>query len=365
MTADDLALIATNVDGGGGTTNLQPFTLRTVLSQISKFGGYAGMNIDSLADEALDNEISIRFQTTFLPVEESKEGAFSRLEFSPEAYNYSTLSDDDPRNLVLLCTTQGLAIQQDGEGAKKLYHHVKTNNVVKRYWLEAESTKHKVGGSQKESKEEKMDAIKRGKATSSVIGIRSMGTRFNVLMTIQVPLKQVEKEQSSDIFYSYPKCCMKMALNDFDSEILYDSQSGSSCSSDFTPTLKSRSRLKKKAISSAARVSRGSFVDEWNGLTVKSPKRHPSEHITATIVMYYTCEGATPTEMEVKSAIDDLEELYKSVQVNGTLSDEKFDFMKSELSVKNMIDIKKKVITQPPPKPDIPLNADVFPLSTY
>ena len=38
-------------------------------------------------------------------------------------YNYQTRSDADPKNLLLLCTTQGSAIQQDGAGAKKLFHH--------------------------------------------------------------------------------------------------------------------------------------------------------------------------------------------------------------------------------------------------
>ena len=51
-------------------------------------------------------------------------------------------------------------------------------------------SRHKVGGAQSESKEERDDALKRGKATASVIGVRAMGTRFNVLMTVQVPLKQ-------------------------------------------------------------------------------------------------------------------------------------------------------------------------------
>ena len=94
-------------------------------------------------------------------------------------YNYQTRSDDDPKNLLLLCTTQGSAIQQDGAGAKKLYHHAvnpsdKTGEVC-RYWFEAERTKHKVGGAQKETDEEKADALKRGKAVSAVIGTRAMG----------------------------------------------------------------------------------------------------------------------------------------------------------------------------------------------
>ena len=113
----------------------------------------------------------------------------------PEAYNYYTTSDDDPRNLVLLCTTQEMALQQDGKRVKSLYHNVKEEDgSIHRYWLEAESSSHKVGGSQVEGKEEKEDSLERGKATSSVIGTKAIGTRFNVLMTNQVTLKQREME---------------------------------------------------------------------------------------------------------------------------------------------------------------------------
>ena len=114
-----------------------------------------------------------------------------KLEFATEAYNYNTMDDADPRNLVLLCTSQGMAVQQDGCGAKKLFHHaVDDMGEIHRYWLEAEESKHKVGGEQRETDAERAEAQARGKATSSVIGIRAMGQRFNVLMTIQVPLKQ-------------------------------------------------------------------------------------------------------------------------------------------------------------------------------
>jgi hypothetical protein len=127
VTANDLALIASDIDGGGTGRGLKPVTLRTVLSNISKYGGYANVNFDSLWDEKLDEEISVRFQTTFLPVEAV--GEKQTLEFAPEAYNYNTLSDENPKNLILLCTTQGLAVQQDGFGAKKLYHMTKYKKI--------------------------------------------------------------------------------------------------------------------------------------------------------------------------------------------------------------------------------------------
>ena len=191
VSADEVAVVASRAGGP-----LQPVTLRSVLQQMGTYGSYAGLEGQTdLSNTALDAQCSIRFQTTFIPVEESSDGR-GKLEFATEAYNYNTTSDSDPRNLVLLCTSQGMAVQQDGRGSKKLFHHaVEGNGKIHRYWLEAEESLHKVGGEQRESDQERAEALARGKATSSVIGIRAMGQRFNVLMTIQVPLQQQPRRQ--------------------------------------------------------------------------------------------------------------------------------------------------------------------------
>ncbi|GMH59008.1 hypothetical protein TrST_g10262 [Triparma strigata] len=377
-----VAVVASGTGGGAGGNNLRPYTLRDFLSEPEKFGAYAGLDVKSLEKADLDKTVSIRFQTTFLPV---PEGSIQSIEFAPEAYNYNTRSDEDPRNLVLLCTTQGVAVQQDGRGAKKLFHHAKNSDgKVKRYWLEAESSNHKVGGEQKETKEERDDAIVRGKATSSVIGIEGMGTRFNVLMTIQVPLEQ-KMEHSLD---SQPQLCsagfgfggggvkkgmmfganeLAGSFGDFDEMMGFEESELVVAASSFSaPKKKSKSssifKLGSRSFkrssppegkSSAARVSRGSEISEaqWGGLTVKDPTRNDSECITITCVMYYVCQGGTPSEADVASAIDDLEAMYRACEDNGNLAEEKFDFMKEELTVKDVLDINKKITTQPPPKP--------------
>ena len=41
----------------------------------------------------------------------------------------------------------------------------------------------------------------RGKAVSNSVGIEAMGSRFNVLLTVQIPLKQ-KKEEKEEIHYS-------------------------------------------------------------------------------------------------------------------------------------------------------------------
>merc|ERR1711907_907032 len=365
ISSNDVALVQGNQSNKG---NLSPITLKTFLKNSKQYGGYTGMKTEDLSDDVLDQKCSIRFQTTFLPVTSSNNRG--TIEFSTEAYNYNTRSDEDPRNLVLLCTTQGIALQQDGRGTKKLFHHaVDQNKTIHRYWLEAERTRHKVGGVQVEGKEEKEDAIKRGKATSSVIGTKAMGTRFNVLMTIQIPLKQKKVQVrgggggGSILPPSAPMAGCSLSSLSLD----YLSQSPDELAYSATVFAKSatkmkgfgsmkrakkRSVAKKKAgTANAARVSRGSKVDTWEGLTKKTPTRNPEEHITITVVFYFTIAGGVPSEADVMAAIDDMESLYQSCEENGRLAEEKFDFMKSELTVKNVQDIKQKLVTQPPFQP--------------
>ena len=155
---------------------LKPITLKTFLENAKQYGSYAGLKTENLNNEILDKKCSIRFQTTFLPVADNDKAT---LEFATEAYNYNTTSDSDPRNLILLCTTQGIALQQDGRGKKKIFHHaVDSESKIHRYWLEAERSKHKVGGEQKESKEEREDAIVRGKNDLKCYWHQSYGDTF-------------------------------------------------------------------------------------------------------------------------------------------------------------------------------------------
>merc|ERR1711988_61299 len=97
----------------------------------------------------------------------------------------------------------------------------------------------------------------------------------------------------------------------------------------------------------AARVSRGSEFDTWKGLTAKTPKRNPSEHVTCTVVIYNAVSGGVPSGADVIAAIDDLEQLYAACSTKGHLADQEFDFMKKELTVKDANDIADKISTQP------------------
>jgi len=403
----DVKLVTGNQFQGASHDDLDNISLKEFLAGIEQFGGYAGIEVDSLENKDLDKKCSIRFQTTFLPVEEENENsengnensAPGNIEFSTEAYNYNTTDDSDPRNLVLLASSQGIALQQDGTGAKKIFHHAidESSGELTRYWLEAERSKHKVGGEQKESKEEKEDAVKRGKAVSNLIGIEAMGSRFNVLLTVQIPLQQ-KKEKREEIYdeICYSSCyssvmqmcsatepiihvqyktsaCDYMTMSNETKCLDYDDydescaslqleetseiQLSSNCShkevveSMQCTSLRRTSPIPEKltpkeGVANAARVSRGSKMDTWSGLSIEEPVRNEHEHLTISVVIYFTVVGGVPSQKDVIAAIDDMEMLYDACKVKGNLVEEKFDFMKKELTVNDMLEIwlKKSLI---------------------
>ena len=302
VAAKEVAVVTGNHTPGAEGSMRQPkaVTLQSYLKSFGTYAGYAGVTSSALYDATVDDILSIRFQTVFLPVAEGK-----TTEFCTEVYNYNTLSDDDPRNMALLCTAQGTSVQQDGAGAKKVFHHEMGDDWrVHRYYLEAERSEHKVGGAQSESREEAAAAAARGKSTAIHIGTRAMGTRFNVQMLIQLPLKQKKP------VYLEGLCA--------------------------TPTV---------GVSNAARVSRGKEFDVWMGVAHKEPERDPSMHGTITVTMYYTVVGGVPSAADVKAAIADLDALYKACPSDKRLVD--CSELTKELTVKELQDVQKKVTSQP------------------
>lgn len=127
---------------------------------------------------------------------------------------------------------------------------------------------------------------------------------------------------------------------------------------------RSEPKKPRRAKASAARVSRGSQADTWQGLSVKAPKRDAQQHVTVTVVIYNTVAGGVPSPEDVAAAIADMDALYASCGWTGALASEGANFMKSELTVGDALKIAAKVTTQPY-KPDslAPQDADVFPTS--
>merc|ERR1719352_1799925 len=103
-------------------------------------------------------------------------------------------------------------------------------------------------------------------------------------------------------------------------------------------------------------------------LLVKAPTRDPSQHVTVTVVIYNTVAGGVPSAQDVKAAVDDMEALYASCGWKGRLASDGAAFMKKELTVKDAVDIHKKLTTQPyvPPAGEVGLvvGGDIFPASS-
>ena len=203
-----------------------------------------------------------------------------------------------------------------------------------------------MGGAQHETSTERADAIRRGKATACVIGTKAMGTRLNVLMTIQVPLKQqtpVQQRNGSGEYVLQSINCSNHPKENTDDVLLGDLDSGyasfygeaGSCS--VAPMHQPSKPRTAKGTSNAARVSSGSKFDDWRGLEITKPERHPSEHLTVTCVLYYTVAKGVPTTEDVVAAIDDMEALYAACgqERHGQLSDKPFAFMKTASSTAN------------------------------
>jgi len=365
VAAKDVALVVGNEVKGGN--QLENITLQKYLDNVKKYGGYTGLTTDSLSENQNDQIFSIRFQTVFLPLEgQVIPGApedSGKVEFCTDVYNYNTHSDDNPRNLLLLCNPQGTSLQQDGSGTKKMYHHnVDERGTIHRYWLEAERSEHKVGGEQKETEQEKEKALSRGKSTVVFIGTQGMGKRFNVQMMVQLPVKQkIEPKRnymSGGAFgvntvgsYDLKKCgkkkCKAWKPEEEDDDMDFD-ESNSDDSYDMVPPkamcrcTKSKSKV---GTSNAARVSRGSEQDTWSGLNKKDPVRDPSQHGTITVTLYYTVVGGVPSEEDILASIEDLNQLYRSCASDKNLVD--CGEITKELTVKDTIDIEKKLFTQP------------------
>lgn len=315
---------------------------------MGEYGSYAGMLPGiNLHKEALDHQVSIRFQTTFLPAPSQ---TLPTIEFATEVYNYQTHSAENPKNLIFLATTQGLAVQQDGPNRTKLFHHTvlppasfgSCKPVRDCHWLEAERTQHGVGGPQYETEAQKLQAAARGKAAASVIGPRSLGDRFNVLMTIQVPLKQqqpsiVAATSALPVFGSSPfggTSFSTATASPFGAGApapgglygyptpasggLFGSPAPSPAfgSPASAPTTCFRGGAlvgTQVGVSNAARVSKGSVYDTtWKGLSATAYERDPQQRITVTIVLYHIVAGGVPKESDVVAAIDDLERLFSA-----------------------------------------------------
>ncbi|CAJ1430073.1 unnamed protein product [Effrenium voratum] len=355
--ASDIALLA------GRDSALSPITLEQYLKDFHAHGAYAGSipPHTSLLAAGRDQSVGIRFQAVFLPVPasdslfgNSKSGV---KEFYPDTYNYQTHSWEDPKNMVLLCTSQGTFVQQDGPGSVPQYLHKQENGQWRKKYLEAMMTRHVVSMGQTESQQEREDALKQGKAVSTVIGTRAMGTGFNRLMTIQIPMKKQERAPSPFAFsdfdsfgsaaplggYGMGGCfgasdppaawaCAQAAPASMASD-LFGGSAPASMASGKSALFAAPAR---EASAYAARVSTGSDAGPMEQLKMTRFQRDDASSITITVQFYFVVEkGCAIKEADITRAIDVCEEAYKGCSWDGHLMDPSLQaaFAKKDLTL--------------------------------
>lgn len=318
VSTKDIAIIDT-IDN-----KLKPITLKEYLDR------------NNLSVDGLDNEVSIRFQTTFLPLKNNTDldldlniidNKDDSIEFCPEVYSYNTPSDDNPRNLLLMVTTQGLTLHKNTNKYQKLFLSEKTTDgKMVNKWLSAEKTSFKVGSQQIETDEEAAYAQSRNKAVSAVIGTKSMGSRFNALLTIQIPVQQHIiriPEQNWDFAVKNPMYPIPYSYTKSYSACLTD-QTEMLCQSSYvTKGCKTRSVHGPEISlgqSNSARISKGSVAGIHDVVDISKYKRDLSQHITITIILYNTVVGGVPSKEDVMAAVNELESLYRDLKT-GRLSE--------------------------------------------
>lgn len=276
----------------------------TLKEYLENFGEYASAssNIEyskhhSIYSETRDSEVGIRFQAVIIPADPNKD--FETIEFTPETYNYQTIHNNDPRNAILTCTSDGTFVELDKRGFNRQFLHKFDNGIWKKYFMEASTTSHGISLSQDETIDEFIDSLNKDKAVSTSIGISSMGKGFNRLMTIQVPMVQ----RFTNTTFNVIPACAKASSN--------------IAASAKTSSIVAASAKTAPQSVNAARVSFGKFHNVLEPKLITSFERDNSCSITITVQFYFLCKKIDSDD--IKKIIDVLEDAYKGCNWSGNL----------------------------------------------
>jgi huntingtin len=368
--ASDIALI-----GGNGSMGCQlaPVTLSDVVRDFGRHGGYAGVPAGTSLASERDAEVGIRFQAVFLPADADPATHERGTEVFPETYNYQTKSWQDPKNVILLCTSQGTFVQQDGPGKVPQYlHKADEKGEWRNVYLDATETRHGVAMGQIETDVERQAALRAGKAVSTVIGTKSMGIGFNRLMTVQIPLKQ-HAAAGNCLFPGFASAAAfgcPASYNSFGLAAtaaasptagfgLFATAAASPAASPFgafaaspfgaaaLPTFGAPAfgcsalamggfgggglASLPKADAHAARVSYGSDAGRMRKMTLDRYERDDTCAITVTVQFYFVVErGRQINDEDIRRAVDVCEQAYSGCSWDGKLMDPGANFAKDQ-----------------------------------
>ena len=280
------------IDSATGT----PILLSRWLREAGRHGGYMGLpqNLDLSSD--LDDQVSLRFQTTFVP---------ENTEFQSKCYNYQTTSSLEPKNLILYCTTQGTAVHQDMPGGTFLRQHKTRDDAhtTDSFYIKAETSQYTVGSHDHSASN---NHLVNGYCPASVFGIQELGQRQNFVMTVQIPLK-AKKPAFRAIGSNKTPGVITRGLS-FGARV------------DTSPP-------RSIGVSSAARLSLGSCAERGiAGLAKRSNfERDPSQRITVTIIAFNAVTRGVPSIADVKLAAGDVKKMFSKSKARKRIEEQKLD----------------------------------------
>lgn len=153
-------------------------TLGDVLERLDDFTAYAGKKVKNVAKVT---KVAVRYQNAFVGVRPGE-----KRNVAPSNFSYQTFSDDDPRNLLLVCTSTGIYVHQDGVGYKNLLANEAEGSTLVNKWFAVEESNvavgHAVGWRMTRRRVE--------------LGLKGSGPRENRMLVVSIPLKQQKQPPS-------------------------------------------------------------------------------------------------------------------------------------------------------------------------
>lgn len=311
-------------------------TLKDVLADLPNVVAYRGMTCEAQDDA----RVAYRVEEAWLELEGAE-----TCEMAVVNYSYQTLRADDPANLILLSSPQGLSVHTSDVGQQPLLaHKVLEDGTVSEHWFEAERMEGtRVGAAQCD------DAAPEGKAKAKALGIEGMGPHANAFVIVSIPLKQQPVVPSRGAFgdgyggYGGP---LSGSLSGAAYPV-YRSLGATDVGADDDGPSPEVYRSLGGADSVAARVSVGARKGTAASHGGRTYERDPAQRIVVTIIRYNAIKSVRDVKpSDVKLAVNGMERVYDLGDARGTLSQLKG--MLTRLEPSHMDVIHKKLRTDPP-----------------
>lgn len=316
--ASEVAVVVGNEESSL-TKNLRSVLLSDYLQRFGAFAKHAGAP-EGCSLAGPDDIVSIRPQVAFV-----KAGT----QFTTNVFVYGSSDPTNPQNMLLYCTAQGTSpFAPAGMQGENLYlQTVRPDGTAELSWLKAKASEFGVGAEQKETAETRASALAAGSAVAMCIGPKALGPKFNVCMTVQLPLKQKEVARYRGGGGAQPAAFGAVTLCGEANEDAFGSSDGFSFGGSINPAACSMRGLVEQreqiGKSTAARVSKGSLATtDWKGLHANQNwTRHPTEHATITVTFYFAVEGGVPSAPDVRRAIKELDDFFEKLGTGGRRAD--------------------------------------------